>query len=105
MQPRCEMRIVRVSPKGGWRNFLASHQLVPLAAARDSRRTDLSANSENSFMQLADGGLGLGGVFHSGSRVNSDGAFEGGIYGRDYSERGPTRDPSERRYAPAVRLA
>jgi hypothetical protein len=35
MQRRCEMRIVRVSPKDGWTNFRASDQLVPLAAARE----------------------------------------------------------------------
>jgi hypothetical protein len=56
MQRRCEMRIVRVSPKDGWTNFRASDQLVPLAAAREHAYR-LSANSENSFMELAEWGL------------------------------------------------
>jgi hypothetical protein len=44
MQPKCETRIVRVSPKGGLTN--SRHQLVPLLAAGECKRAELSANSE-----------------------------------------------------------
>lgn len=79
MQPKCETRIVRVSPEGGLTNSRVSHQLVPLLAAGECKRAELSANSETSFLHLVGWGLGLGEAFHSGSRVNSDGAL-----GRSY---------------------
>lgn len=75
MQPKCETRIVPVSPKGGLTDSRVSHQLVPLLVAGECKRAELSATSETSFLHLAGWGLGLRGVIHSGSRVNSDGAL------------------------------
>jgi hypothetical protein len=72
MQPRCETRIVLLSPKSGLTNFGVSRQLVPLLPAGECTRAELFANNESSFLLLAVWGLGFGGVFHSGSRVNSD---------------------------------
>jgi hypothetical protein len=54
MQPRCETRIVPVSSKGVLTDSRVSHQLVPLLAAGECKRAELSANREYSFMQLAD---------------------------------------------------
>jgi hypothetical protein len=57
MQPRCETRIVLLSPKG-LTNFRVSHQLEPLLPAGEYTRAELSANNESSFLLL--GGLAPG---------------------------------------------
>jgi hypothetical protein len=63
MQSRCETGIVLVSPKGSLTNFRVSHQLVPLLAAGECKRAELSANSETSFLHLVGWGPGLAEAF------------------------------------------